>query len=276
MNLPFDIPVIHWAQIIDLGLVFVVIYLILSWVKSTQSLNLVRGILIVLGLVVVSRLLQLTTLNWLIEKLTTILILLLLIIFQPELRKILDHIGRGRLFGRRGRGQERGAAVIKHLLRAVEALSKDKIGALIVLKLEAGLKDYEASGVAIDGDLSSELLINLFWPNTPTHDGATIIDGDKIIAAGCLLPLTESRIIDRRLGTRHRAAIGLSEVTDAIVIVISEETGIISIAEHGNLTRFLNREALETRLFNLYSDKPEDQKGFINGLKNMATKKETP
>ena len=149
--------------------------------------------------------------------------------------------------------------LIKQLLNTVDLLSSQKIGALIVLENHQSLDDYIDSGIYISGQLSSELLSTLFWQGSPTHDGATIIQKDRIVAAGCLLPLSETKGLDRRLGTRHMAAVGLSEQTDAVIIIISEETGTISLAEYGNLTRYLNREALETRLFNLYKEKKQSQ-----------------
>ena len=140
--------------------------------------------------------------------------------------------------------------LIKRILQSVEFLSKNSIGALIVLEQKSLLDEYTESGISIHANLTSELICSLFWPGSPTHDGAIIIRGNEILTAGCLLPLTNSKVSDKRLGTRHMSAIGISEVTDALVIVVSEETGTISVAE--NLTRFLNREALETRLFNLF------------------------
>ena len=143
--------------------------------------------------------------------------------------------------------------LIKRILQSVEFLSKNKIGALIVVEQDSPLDEYTESGISINANLTSELICSLFWPGSPTHDGAIIIRGNEILTAGCLLPLTSSQMSDKRLGTRHMSA-GISEETDALVIVVSEETGTISIAEKGNLTRFLNREALETRLFSLYKE----------------------
>ena len=139
-------------------------------------------------------------------------------------------------------------------MQSVEFLSKNNIGALIVLEQDSPLDEYTESGISVNANLTSELICSLFWPGSPTHDGAIIIRGNEILTAGCLLPLTSSRMTDKRLGTRHMSAIGISEETDALVIVVSEETGTISVAEEGNLTRFLNREALETRLFNLFKE----------------------
>ncbi len=221
---------------------------------SALRLNLVRGILVIVALYVASRFFGFVAMEWIFGKLATVLVFGCIVIFQPELRKFLERLGKWRFLSPFKGKAESSVPGIKHLLTTVESLSKNKIGALIVLEVSDSLEDYIQSGISIFGEVSSELLVTLFWPNTPTHDGAVIIKDNQISAAGCLLPLTDTRITDRRLGTRHRAAIGLSELTDAVVIVISEETGTISLAEHGNLTRFLTKEALETRLFNLYRE----------------------
>ncbi|RAP30739.1 hypothetical protein DID78_02200 [Candidatus Marinamargulisbacteria bacterium SCGC AG-343-D04] len=143
---------------------------------------------------------------------------------------------------------------IQKIIRSVDFLSREKIGAIIVIEGQKSLQEYVDTGIAINGDLNTEILTSLFWPGAPTHDGAVIIKDNSILAAGCFLPLTETQIKDRRLGTRHRAALGLSEVSDGIVIVISEESGVISLVELGDMTRFLTKEALETRLFSLFSN----------------------
>jgi len=242
------------SYFLDILLVYVIIYYFLVFIKATRSFNLVRGMFFIFLLYVLSYYLQFKTLNWLLGKFSTVAILLLLIIFQPELRRILERIGRGRLFSPLLTDEMQAAVIIKHILRAVDYFSKEKIGALIAIEVSTNLSEYMESGVPLNGQITTELLINLFWPHTPTHDGAIIIREDKVIAARCLLPLTDAKIIDRRLGTRHRAALGLSEETDAVIIIVSEETGVISLAENGNLTRFLTKEALETRLFNVYNE----------------------
>ena len=208
----------------------------------------------------ISQFLHLTTLNWILAKLATVLILITIIIFQPELRRFLERVGSGSLFHSVLNTQSKdgyNTTLIKQLLKAVELLSREKIGALIVIEVGTSLSEYIQSGIPVNGTISGDLLSTLFWPKSPTHDGAVIIRGDHIEAAGCLLPLTDTLLTDRRLGTRHRAAIGVSQLTDALVIVVSEESGVISLAEGGNLTRYLTREALETRLFNMYRETGE-------------------
>ena len=252
------IPYTKWGWFVftgDLVLVYFLTYQLLKWIKQTHSSNLVRGLLIVFLFYSSSRILGFKTLNWIVEKIATALILIAIIVFQPELRRFLERVGTGKLFGY-GLAQRdsKSTAIIKQLLKSVESLSKEKIGALIVIEAGTNLNEYIESGISLRAIISSELIRSLFWPKTPTHDGAIIIRDNKIEAAGCLLPLSDTPLQDRRLGTRHRAALALSQLTDAVVIVVSEESGTISLAENGNLTRFLNREALETRLFSLYRE----------------------
>ncbi|MFC1617112.1 diadenylate cyclase CdaA [Candidatus Margulisiibacteriota bacterium] len=265
----------RWSTIPDFIIVYIIIYYFLLWTKATKAINLVRGMIFIFVVYFASFVLKLTTLNWLLGKFTTVLILLVIIIFQPELRRILDKVGRGRLFGPLLSTELQGPVIIKQILKAVDQLSQKKIGALIAIEISSNLGEYIESGLEVNALLTSDLLINLFWPLTPTHDGAVVIRNNRILAAGCLLPLTDTKVADRRLGTRHRAAIGLSEETDAIVIVISEETGIMSLAENGNLTRFLTKEALETRLFNLYSEEtPAERKLSMKDVFGYFLKKQ--
>jgi len=249
----------NFRTILDAVLVYLLIYQLLVWTKNSATFNLVKGLIIVAIITFFSSVLGLTTLGWLLGKFATVLTFFILIIFQPELRRILEKIGKGELFGasRSSYGDHQSAVLIKQLLLAVDLMSKKKIGALIALEITSNLDEFIESGILIKARLSSDLLVSLFWPNTPTHDGAVVIRDDKIFAAGCLLPLTASKITDRRLGTRHRAALGLSEISDAVIIVVSEETGTISLTESGNITRFLTKESLETRLFNLYNETKE-------------------
>jgi len=195
-------------------------------------------------------------LNWILSKFTTVLLVLLVILFQPELRRFFERIGAtGHVFSALVEdGQAKSTLAIQNILKAVEVMSKDRIGGIIVVERSTNLAEYVDSVIHLDCILSSEMLLSLFSQVTQTHDGAAIVRGGRIVAAGCLLPLTRSILQDRRLGTRHRAALGLAEITDAVAIVVSEESGVISLAEDGDLTRFLTKEALESRLFNLVQD----------------------
>jgi len=254
----------HGLSVIDLLLVYFIVYRLLLWTKSTHVFNLVKGLFWVFLLYPLAHFLGLTTIYWLFGKLTTVLLLLVIIIFQPELRRYLERIGTtGGLFSPLllpGEGQS--ATIIKNILRAIDLLAKEKVGALIVIEVSTNLTEYIESGIEVNGRISSDLLASLFWPASPTHDGAVIIRENKIAAAGCMLPLTDTPISDRRLGTRHRAALGLSELSDSVIVIVSEETGIISLAENGKVTRYLTKEALETRLFSLYKEEPEPKSNF--------------
>lgn len=239
---------------IDILVVAVLFYYALLWLRGTRAVNLIRGIILLVIIYVGARFLGLYTINWLFEKFATAVILVLIIVFQPELRRTLDRLGRGRYLARLGFAPAPGSWFIRNLVRAVEQLSEDKMGAIIVIEKNTGLAEYVESGTRLDATLSSELLVSIFQHKSLLHDGAVIIQGDRVLAAGCLLPLSESRLLDKRLGTRHRAAAGLSELTDAVALVISEQTGTISIAENGYLTRFITREMLEEKLFALYRE----------------------
>jgi len=250
--------VIRPEDIADIAIVAVIFYYLLLWLQGTRAIQLIRGFLVILAVFLAGRFFDLKTINWLFDKFTTVILVLLIIIFQPELRRALERIGRGRILARMGLIPEpRKSFFVKHLLKAVEGLSESKTGALIVLERNTGLSEFLESGVMLDSIISTEQLISIFSHHSPLHDGAVIIQGERIAAAGCLLPLSETRALDKRIGTRHRAAIGLSEQTDAFVIVVSERTGIISVAENGYLTRGVSKEMLEEKLFSLYRVEPK-------------------
>lgn len=241
------------VDIVDIGIVSVIFYYLLIWLQGTRAIQLIRGFLILFFLFLAGRYFDLKTLNWLFDKFTTVVLVLLIIVFQPELRRALERIGGGRVLVRMGLIPEpRRSWFVKHLIKAVETLSDQKTGALIALERNTGLSEFLESGVKLDSMVSSEQIVSIFSPRSPLHDGAVIIQGERISAAGCLLPLSEIRIVDKRLGTRHRAAVGLSEQTDAFVIIVSERTGIISMADNGYLSRGLSKEMLEEKLFSLY------------------------
>ncbi|OGC07921.1 TIGR00159 family protein [candidate division WOR-1 bacterium RIFOXYD2_FULL_36_8] len=246
---------LRWIlDLIDVLIVTVFLYYILLWLRGTRAANLIRGIIILLFAFATARILGLNTINWFFEKFAAAILVVLIIVFQPELRRALEQLGRGRFVTRLGFTPQPSSWFIRTLVRAIEQLSEEKTGGLIVLERSTGLNEYIESGTKIEGLLSQQLLTTIFNNKSALHDGAVIIHGDRILAAGSLLPLSESRLLDKRLGTRHRAAVGLSEITDAIVIVISEMNGTISIAENGYLTRFLTREMLEEKLFSLYRE----------------------
>lgn len=249
MNLRFLI------DIIDIALVAVMMYYFLLWLRGTRAIALLRGLFFLAILYVLAKYIGLQTINWLFEKFAAVILVVLIIVFQPELRRTLVQLGRGRVFGRYLFAAQPGSWFIRSLVRAIESLSNSKTGALVAIEKTVGLSEYVESGTRLDASVSTELLVSIFQHKSLLHDGAVIIQGDRILAAGCLLPLSESRLLDKRLGTRHRAAVGLTELTDAVVIVISEATGTISIAENGYLTRFVTKEMLEEKMFDMYRER---------------------
>jgi len=219
-------------------------------------MDLIKGAVLIVAIFFASNLLGLTTLNWILEHFATVFLIVLVIIFQPELRRFLERVGSSSaLLAISPVGEKnKPFTFIQHILRSIDQLSKEKIGAIIVIERYVSLDTYKKSGVILNGELSAETLASLFWPGSPTHDGAVIIKKSMIESASCFLPLSKAPIPDRRLGTRHRAALGITELSDCLAIVISEETGVISLAEKGTLTRYLTKEALHSHLATLYKN----------------------
>lgn len=259
------ISTITFLDIVDILIVAFILYKLYMGVKDTRALALFKGIIILLVITLLSKVLQLYVIYWLLQKLMTMMLIALPVVFQPELRRALEHLGRGRLFKKNSfLNTEETEVLLAHLANTAGALSQNKIGALMVIERDTGLGDYADTGIKIDGLVSSEFLINVFIPNTPLHDGATIIRGNRVVAAGCLLPLTDDRTLNKELGTRHRAAIGMTEQTDSVVIVVSEETGIISLAREGRLTRYLDKETLKDTLRPLLKDNNTSLSDLLN------------
>ena len=232
-------------DLLDILIVAVILYRVYLMLEDTRAITLGKGILVLLGVTVVASYFDLHVISWLLQKSVTLLFVALPIVFQPELRRALEHLGQGRFLRSGGLlDDEEAQSTIREIRGAVKILSANKIGALLVIERNMRLNDISATGIQIDGLITSDFLMNVFIPNTPLHDGAAVIRGKRLIAAGCLLPLTESRALSTELGTRHRAAIGLSEQCDALVVVVSEETGTISVAENGRIHRHLDEDQL--------------------------------
>lgn len=250
--------VFDWRSIVDIAVVAVVLYQLIMLIKGTRAVQLLKGLLVLLVISNISEFFDLDTITWLLNKVWQMLFIALPVVFQPELRRALEQIGRGRFFVRHAQalGPEVLMQVTEELVRCTQVLSKNRIGALMVIERETGVQEFVETGIKIDGVVSSEFLLNIFIPNTPLHDGAVIIRGDRVAAAGCFLPLTENSNIQKELGTRHRAGIGLTEVSDTLVIIVSEETGAISVALDGVLTRFLDEKALRELLIRELQLKP--------------------
>lgn len=238
------------TDIIDIVIVSYVIYKLIILVRGTRAVQLLKGIFVVVATWAISRTFHLDTLNWMMNQMFTFGVLAIIIIFQPELRRALEQLGRGKLFIRTSvEDDQEFSHRLGELIKAINYLAKRKIGALIVFERETGLNDYIESGIQIGSQISFELVTNIFIPNTPLHDGAVIISKNQLMAAGCYLPLSENPFISKELGTRHRAAIGMSEVSDAISVVVSEETGQISLAMNGQIVRDIKEESLISKLF---------------------------
>jgi diadenylate cyclase len=243
--------------ILDVLLVALLIYWVYLFLKETRAMRIIYGIVILAIIFFLGKALQLETLNYLLKYVMTMIVVAIPVVFQPELRSALEKLGRADIVGGFGKLQRsKMITIVKEIVHSAELLSKNKIGALIVLARQTGLRDYIETGVKLDADVSTEIILTVFTPKTPLHDGALVINGDKIIAAGCTLPLAEIQY-DYNLGTRHRAAIGLSMQTDALVIVVSEERGQISLGSNGILSRNLSPEKLEELLLKLLRSKSD-------------------
>jgi diadenylate cyclase len=245
---------IRLVDLLDIAIVTALIYQVLLLIRGTRAVQLALGLAVLALVYVASRVLELNTLQWVLSGLPLAIPLALLVIFQPELRRMLEQLGRGGVFAPSlgyGLGREETIRLVNDVARASRILSSRRTGALIVLERRTGLSDIIESGIKVDALVTIQLLVTTFFPNTPLHDGAVVIRGNRLAAAGCTLPLSENPHLSRTLGTRHRAALGISEVTDAVAIVVSEETGSISLARDGRLTRGLSEDELKVALLDL-------------------------
>ncbi len=241
------------TDILDILIVAFLLYQVLMLTRQTRASAVLKGFLLLIAASWVSDLFGLTALNWVLMSVLNNGAVVLVILFQPELRKALEQIGRGALIeSTRNDSQGARKLIVEEITQCMVRLSKRKVGALIVFEQKVGLKDIIEGGTRLDAAISAPLLENVFEPNTPLHDGAVVIQGDRVAAAACILNLSEGRGISRDLGTRHRAAIGMSEMTDAVVLIVSEETGIISMAKGGKLTRHLDANSLNQVLTGMY------------------------
>lgn len=250
------------TDVIDVAIVAYLIYKILGFIRETRALQLVKGLLILVLITVVSEQFNLYTLNWILKNTISLGVIALVIVFQPELRRALEYVGRSKFITPQfaQMDKERVKTITAAIIKAVDFFSSNKVGALIIMERETVLNDIAESGTKINAEISTELLGNIFYEGAPLHDGATIVRGDRIYAAGCVLPLTQSKTLSKELGTRHRAGIGITENSDAIAIIVSEETGIISIAVDGKLSRFLDIKTVEKTLLNIYLSQTHQEK----------------
>ena len=250
---------ILWKSLLEITFIWVLIYFMIRFLQGTRAVQVLTGLVILVVIFNVAKVLELSTINWVLTKLFAVGVLAFLILFQPELRRGLARIGQNTIFNpflKKG-------GTVDEVAEASQRMSKMKRGALIAIEREAALKNYIESGIPLDAKISAELLMTIFATNTPTHDGAVVIEGDRIASAGSLFPLSQNPTLSRSLGTRHRAAIGLTEETDAVVVVVSEETGAISVSVYGKLTRDLDEEGLKRVLKSLF--RPEERgKAFLD------------
>ena len=246
---------IGFIDIVEILILAFLVYHFLLWIKNTRAWTLLKGILVIAICVAIVYLLQMNTLIYLVNRFISIAIMTAVVVFQPELRKVLEQLGERQILfnllpldGNREVQERFSDRTVNELVRACAEMSRAKTGALIVIEQNETLAEYERTGIVVDAQLSSQLLINIFEHNTPLHDGAVIVRGDRITAATCYLPLSDNRTLSKELGTRHRAGVGISEATDSLTIIVSEETGHISTAYRGELTRKLTSEKLKERL----------------------------
>ncbi len=271
-SLYMKLPKMTEKDIVEIFIIAFLLYYILVWIKNTRAWMLLRGIFVILLFVLIAAVFQMSTIIWLAENTLSVAVTALVIIFHPEMRKALENLGKKNLISSlfqfdlvRGGSGKFSDKTIGELVKACYEMGKVKTGALIVVEDEIMLGEYERTGIAVDGILTSQLLINIFEKNTPLHDGAVLVRGDRVVAATCYLPLTESLSISKELGTRHRAAVGISEVSDSLTIVVSEETGRVSIAMGGELYRNVDAEFLRNKL--AYIQKREQDLSGIDKLK---------
>ncbi len=252
---PITFPAMHLTDVLEIVIIAYLVYKILVWIKQTRAWTLLKGFLTILICVAVVYLLQMDTLIYIVNHALSIVLIAAAVIFQPELRKALETLGERQLISSllpldtTGSVQQLfGDKTLNELVRAATEMGRAKTGALIVIMQNEVLDEYERTGIPVDAILSSQLLINIFEHNTPLHDGAVIVRGDRVTAATCYLPLSDNMALSKDLGTRHRAGVGISEVTDSFTIIVSEETGAVSIAYKGRLTRQVTPDELRQRL----------------------------
>ena len=244
------VATIGWLDIIDIFIVAVILYKIYQQVRETRAITLVKGLIVIAALTIICGKINLHVMTWLLQRASDWLLIALPILFQPELRRALEQLGQGKFIRQSGSlmDKEQAEKTVDEIVKTAKKLSQTKTGALMVIEREMKLNDISVTGIHIDGLISSEFLLNVFIVNTPLHDGAAIIRGNRLISAACVLPLTENHELSTELGTRHRAAIGLSEQCDALIVVVSEETGTISVAEGGRLMRRFDEQTLAAKI----------------------------
>ncbi len=269
-------PNIRWTDIVEIIIISFLVYRLFLWIKNTRAWSFLRGVVVILAFILLAALFNMTTILWIVERVFSIAVVAIVVILQPELRRALETLGRRNLLsvlfpfdsakGADGRFSDR---TVQEIIRACYEMGKVRTGALIVLEQNQSLIEYERTGIEVDALLSSQLLINIFEHNTPLHDGAVIVRGDRVTSATCYLPLSDNMDLSKELGTRHRAGIGISEVTDSLTVIVSEETGYVSVAYDGQLYRNLTTEELREKLM-MIQNKPVEEKKRIMWKKGRS------
>lgn len=262
----WSLPTVTPVDVLEIAIIAFVLYHVTFWVKRTRAWTLVKGVLVLFGAYVIAYVLNMSVILWVFDKTIGLGITALLIVFQPELRKALEELGQKKIVSsilpfdeNKEKNIRFTDRTVNEIVRATGELAKAKTGALIIMEKDIVLSEYERTGITIDSAISSQLLINIFEHNTPLHDGAVIVRGDRIVAATCYLPLSDNLGLSKELGTRHRAAVGVSEVSDSLTVIVSEETGMISVAIGGKLMRNIDGDLLRRKL-NDFQGKPSEEK----------------
>jgi len=264
----------RWRDVIDIALVAVVVYRILVMFRGTRAVQMLIGLSCLVAGSLLARRLELYSTQWILDNFWSFWVIALVVLFQPELRRALARVGEGRLASTLlGVSRAERAHVIDEIVDAVESLTARRIGALIVVERSAGLRQYAELGVAVDGLVSADLLVSVFLPYSPLHDGAVFVQGSRLVAAGCFLPLSRNLQIARSLGTRHRAALGISEETDAVALAVSEESGRVTIAVGGHIETVRDLAVLRSRLGELIgAPAPAPGSGLVRGVRRLLSR----
>lgn len=283
-RLIFFVPTIRPINIIEILIISVLIYYILIWIRDSRAWTLLKGLLVIFAFVLVAYFFKMTTILWLFQNLISVIIISIFVLFQPEIRRALEQLGRKNILAsvfniagvsedlvHTAKTQEK---TMMEIIKACMEMSRTKTGALIVIEQDVRLSEYERTGIFLDSLVSSQLLINIFEHNTPLHDGAVFIRDNRVVAATCYLPLSDNMLLSKELGTRHRAGVGISEVSDSVTLIVSEETGMISVAHDGMLFRGLNQDELKERLINLLK-KQEAPKHKVPWRRILKNEKKT-
>lgn len=256
---------IMWTDIVEIIIISFLVYQILLWIRDTKAWNLLKGIIVILIFLLFAALLNLSTILWIMEKIFSVGIIAVVIVLQPELRRALEQLGQKNFvaglmpFDTKTSEGLFSDKTVNEIVKASFEMGKAKTGALIVVEKNQKLTEYERTGIAVDAVVTSQLLINIFEHNTPLHDGAVLVRGDRVVAATCYLPLSDSTRLSKELGTRHRAGVGVSEITDSMTIIVSEETGRVSVAYEGKLTRNVDADTLRKMLENIQNKAVDDK-----------------